>query len=168
MSLYEDKRNPDLFLKQIMESEKEQKRKGRLKIFFGYAAGIGKTYAMLSSAHKAKESGIDVVAGYIEPHTRPETMALTEGLEMLPPRKISYNNIELKEFDLEAALIRKPEILLVDELAHTNAAGSRHEKRYQDIKELLRAGINVYTTVNVQHLESLNDSIAGITGVMVR
>ena len=118
MSLYEDKRNPDLFLKQIMESEKEQKRKGRLKIFFGYAAGIGKTYAMLSSAHKAKESGIDVVAGYIEPHTRPETMALTEGLEMLPPRKISYNNIELKEFDLEAALIRKPEILLEIGRAH--------------------------------------------------
>ena len=164
----EDKRNPDLFLKQIVESEKEQSRKGRLKIFFGYAAGIGKTYAMLSSAHKAKESGIDVVAGYIEPHTRPETMALTEGLEMLPPRKIAYNHMELKEFDLEAALIRKPEILLVDELAHTNAAGSRHEKRYQDIKELLKAGINVYTTVNVQHLESLNDSIAAITGVIVR
>ena len=164
----EDSRKPDLFLKQLMEAEKEQSGKGRLKIFFGYAAGIGKTYAMLSSAHKAKDAGIDVVAGYIEPHTRPETMALTQGLEMLSVKEVEYHGIRLHEFDLEAALLRKPELILVDELAHTNAQGSIHAKRYQDIKELLKAGINVYTTVNVQHLESLNDTIAGITGVLVR
>lgn len=164
----EDSRKPDLFLKQLMEAEKEQSGKGRLKIFFGYAAGIGKTYAMLSSAHKAKDAGIDVVAGYIEPHTRPETMALTQGLEMLSVKEVEYHGIRLHEFDLEAALFRKPELILVDELAHTNAQGCIHAKRYQDIKELLKAGINVYTTVNVQHLESLNDTIAGITGVIVR
>ena len=142
----EDSRKPDLFLKQLMEAEKEQSGKGRLKIFFGYAAGIGKTYAMLSSAHKAKDAGIDVVAGYIEPHTRPETMALTQGLEMLSVKEVEYHGIRLHEFDLEAALLRKPELILVDELAHTNAQGSIHAKRYQDIKELLKAGINVYTT----------------------
>ncbi|MCB6200253.1 sensor histidine kinase KdpD [Extibacter muris] len=168
MESEEYKRDPDLFLKQILESEKEKRRRGKLKIFFGYAAGIGKTYAMLQSAHNAKESGIDVVAGYIEPHTRPETMALTQGLEMLAIKEVKYRNLVLKEFNLEAALERKPELILVDELAHTNAAGCRHEKRYQDIKELLQAGINVYTTVNVQHVESLNDSIAGITGITVR
>ncbi|KMZ54647.1 sensor histidine kinase [Dorea sp. D27] len=153
-----------------MESEerKEQPRRGKLKIFFGYAAGIGKTYAMLQSAQKAKESGIDVVAGYIEPHTRAETMALTQGLEMLPLKELKYHKLALKEFNLEAALERKPELILVDELAHTNAAGCRHEKRYQDIKELLQAGIDVYTTVNVQHVESLNDTISGITGIVVR
>ena len=136
---------------------------GRLKIFFGYAAGVGKTYAMLEAAHRAKEAGVDVVAGYIEPHTRPETMALLEGLEVLPTKTVTYKGISLKEFDLDGALARHPQLLLVDELAHTNAAGSRHTKRYQDIQELLRAGINVYTTVNVQHLESLNDVVASIT-----
>lgn len=139
-----------------------------MKIFFGYAAGIGKTYAMLESAHKLKEEGSDVVAGYIEPHSRPETMALLEGLEVLPAKSVEYRGLHLHEFDLEAALVRRPEVVLVDELAHTNAAGSIHAKRYQDIKELLKAGIHVYTTVNVQHLESLNDAIAGITGVVVR
>ena len=140
---------------------------GRLKIFFGYAAGVGKTYAMLEAAHRAKEAGVDVVAGYIEPHTRPETMALLEGLEVLPTKTVTYKGISLKEFDLDGALARHPQLLLVDELAHTNAAGSRHTKRYQDIQELLRAGINVYTTVNVQHLESLNDVVASITGIAV-
>lgn len=160
-------RNPDAILKQIEESELHQGR-GRLKIFFGYAAGVGKTYAMLDSAHIAKAAGIDVVIGYVEPHTRPETMELTKGLEMLPTLSVDYNNITLHEFDLDAALKRRPQIILVDELAHTNATGCRHQKRYQDIKELLKAGIHVYTTVNVQHLESLNDVIAGITGVIVR
>lgn len=160
-------RNPDAILKQIEENE-EQLGKGKLKIFFGYAAGIGKTYAMLDSAHMAKEAGIDVVVGYIEPHARPETMDLTKGLEMLPTLSVNYNNIILHEFDLDAALKRKPGLILVDELAHTNAKGCRHEKRYEDIKELIKAGINVYTTVNVQHLESLNDVIAGITGIIVR
>ena len=140
---------------------------GRLKIFFGYAAGVGKTYAMLEAAHRAKEAGVDVVAGYIEPHTRPETMALLEGLEVLPTKTVTYKGISLKEFDLDGALARHPQLLLVDELAHTNAAGSRHTKRYQDIQELLRAGISVYTTVNVQHLESLNDVVASITGIAV-
>ena len=141
--------------------------RGQLKIFFGYAAGVGKTYAMLEAARRAKASGIDVVAGYIEPHTRPETMALLEGLEQLPPKTIPCKDTELREFDLDAALKRHPQLLLVDELAHTNAEGCRHIKRYQDVQELLRSGINVYTTVNVQHLESLNDKVAAITGVSV-
>ena len=140
---------------------------GTLKIFFGYAAGVGKTYAMLEAAHRARESGMDVVAGYIEPHTRPETMALLDGLEQLPVKTVPYKGIELHEFDLDAALERHPQLILVDELAHTNAEGCRHVKRYQDVQELLRAGINVYTTVNVQHLESLNDKVAAITGVAV-
>ena len=140
---------------------------GRLKIFFGYAAGVGKTYAMLEAARRAKASGADVVSGYIEAHTRPETMALLEGLEQLPVRRVPCQGRELLEFDLDAALKRHPQLLLVDELAHTNAEGSRHVKRYQDVQELLRAGIDVYTTVNVQHLESLNDKVAAITGVSV-
>ncbi len=114
-----------------------------------------------------RRRGVDVVAGYIEPHTRPETMALLEGLEVLPTKTVTYKGISLKEFDLDGALARKPQLILVDELAHTNAAGSRHRKRYQDIEELLRAGISVYTTVNVQHLESLNDVVASITGISV-
>ena len=141
---------------------------GKLKIFFGYAAGVGKTYAMLEAAHHAKSMGADVVAGYIEPHTRPETQALLEGLERLPPRRIPYKGIQLQEFDLDGALERRPQLLLVDELAHTNAAGCCHLKRYQDIEELLRAGINVYTTINVQHLESLHDIVAAISGVSIR
>ena len=161
------KRNPDELLKHIEEIE-DQRGKGHLKIFFGYAAGVGKTYTMLEAAHDALNAGVDVVVGYLEPHTRPDTMALAEGLEMLPNSIVSHNNISLKEFDLDAALRRKPELILVDELAHTNARTCRHVKRYQDIKELLNAGIDVYTTVNVQHLESLNDVIAGITGVSVR
>ena len=140
---------------------------GRLKIFFGYAAGVGKTYAMLEAAHRAKAAGVDVVAGYIEPHTQPETQALLDGLELLPAKIIPYKGMELREFDLDAALERHPQLILVDELAHTNAEGSRHVKRYQDVQELLRAGIDVYTTVNVQHLESLNDKVAAITGVSV-
>ncbi|WP_099468091.1 sensor histidine kinase [Konateibacter massiliensis] len=163
----ERKRNPDELLKHIEEIE-EQKGKGHLKIFFGYAAGVGKTYTMLEAAHDAVKAGIDVVIGYLEPHTRPDTMALAQGLEMLPNLVITHNNINLNELDLDAALQRNPKLILVDELAHTNAKSCRHLKRYQDIKELLNAGIDVYTTVNVQHLESLNDVIAGITGIAVR
>ncbi|BCN28882.1 sensor histidine kinase [Anaeromicropila herbilytica] len=163
----ENYRDPDSILKQIEASE-EQIGKGKLKIFFGYAAGIGKTYAMLEAAHAAKEASIDVVIGYIEPHARPETIDLVNGLDVIPTMEVKYNNIILKEFDLDAVLKRSPELVLVDELAHTNAKGCRHEKRYQDIKELLNVGIDVYTTVNVQHLESLNDVIAGITGIIVR
>lgn len=142
-------------------------QKGHLKIFFGYAAGVGKTYAMLEAAHQAQKRGVDVVAGYIERHTRPDTLALLKGLEQLPEKMVEYKGIVLKELDLDAALQRRPSILLVDELAHSNAAGCRHSKRYQDVEELLRAGINVYTTVNVQHLESLNDLVASITHVAV-
>lgn len=140
---------------------------GKLKIYFGYAAGVGKTYTMLSDAHEALKGGVDVVAGYIEPHARPDTMVLLEGLESLPPLELTYKGVILKEFDLDSALKRKPELILVDELAHTNAEGCRHKKRYQDVEELLRAGIDVYTTVNVQHIESLNDVVASITGITV-
>ena len=142
-------------------------KQGRLKIFFGYAAGVGKTYAMLEAAHQAQREGIDVVVGYVEPHARPDTLALLEGLETLSNKEIAYKGITLKELDLDRALQRKPQLILVDELAHNNAPGSRHTKRYQDVEELLQAGINVYTTVNVQHLESLNDLVSSITGVMV-
>ncbi len=140
---------------------------GKLKIFFGYAAGVGKTYAMLKAAHQAKLNGKDVVAGYVERHARPDTLALLDGLEQLPCREIEYKGVLLKEFDLDSALQRKPQLILVDELAHSNAQGCRHAKRYQDVEELLRAGIDVYTTVNVQHLESLNDLVASITGIAV-
>lgn len=147
---------------------KEKSAGGSLRIFFGYAAGVGKTYAMLEAAHRAQKAGADVVAGYIEPHTRPETLALLDGLERLSPLEIKYKGLTLREFDIDAALRRKPGLILVDELAHTNAEGCRHEKRYQDVEELLRAGIDVYTTVNVQHLESLNDAVAAITGTSVQ
>ena len=140
---------------------------GRLKIFFGYAAGVGKTYAMLEAAHQAQKEGVDVVVGYVEPHARPDTLALLEGLEVLSCREVDYRGIRLREFDLDGALARRPQLILVDELAHSNAPGCRHTKRYQDVEELLQAGINVYTTVNVQHLESLNDLVTSITGVVV-
>lgn len=161
------RQNPDVLLKAISD-ESENSTRGHLKIFFGYAAGVGKTYAMLQAAHTAKEQGIDVVLGYIEPHERPQTKALVSGLEQIPNKKIKHGNIELSELDLAAVLERKPQLVLVDEFAHTDAPGMRHTKRYQDIKELLAAGIDVYTTVNVQHIESLNDTVAAITGVIVR
>ncbi len=166
----EDNRpDPELLLKKLqIQAASEKKKRGSLKIFFGYSAGVGKTYAMLEAAHEAKQDGIDVVAGYIEPHARPETMKLMEGLEQLRPLYVSYKNIVLHELDLDGALKRRPQLILVDELAHTNAKGCRHIKRYQDIEELLKAGIDVYTTVNVQHLESLNDIVQSITGVQVR
>lgn len=165
---YEARRDPDAILKQIVEAEEaEGDTRGKLKIFFGYAAGVGKTYAMLEEAHAVLEKGFDVAVGYIEPHTRADTMALVDGLEQIAPIEASHRGITLREFDLDAALARHPQIVLVDELAHTNAPGCRHRKRYQDIEELLRAGISVFTTVNVQHLEGLNDKIAAITHVNV-
>lgn len=145
----------------------EMAPQGSLKIFFGYAAGVGKTYAMLEAAHQAQKEGIDVVVGYVEPHARPDTLALLTGLEVLPNQAIDYRGIQLREFDLDQALRRKPQLILVDELAHNNAPGCRHTKRYQDVEELLQAGVNVYTTVNVQHLESLNDLVSSITGITV-
>ena len=144
-----------------IQSEPPEERRGKLKIFFGYAPGVGKTYAMLLAARQAKERGTDVVVGYLDPHAEPQTMALLEGLERLPVAQGAH-------FDLDAALKRKPQLILVDELAHTNSEGSRHAKRYQDVQELLSAGIDVYTTVNVQHIESLNDTVASITGVPVQ
>ena len=155
-------------LLQAVNREEYQRGRGHLKIFFGYAAGVGKTYAMLQAAHAAKQRGIDVAAGYIEPHARPQTAELLQGLEQIPNLVVDYNGMKLKEFDLEGAMKRNPSLILVDELAHTNAPGRRHSKRYQDVEELLKAGIDVYTTVNVQHIESLNDMIAAITGIMVR
>lgn len=167
MSSQSDQRpNPDIFLEMIHHNQK--KKKGRLKIFLGYAAGVGKTYSMLDDAHEKMKSGIDVIVGYVEPHTRPETMQLVEGLPVLPPKEVRYRNLLLKDFDLDAALERKPELILVDELAHTNAPEMRNKKRYQDIEELLNAGIDVYTTVNIQHIESLNDVVQKITKVIVK
>ena len=159
--------DPDSLLRPIRKDTPTGSR-GKLKIFFGYAPGSGKTYAMLQAAHQAKERGMDVVAGYIEPHGRPQTTALLCGLEQIPTKQIQQDGIILREFDIDAALKRRPQIILVDEFAHTNAEGSRHAKRYQDVEELLNAGINVYTTVNVQHIESLNDMVASITGTMVK
>ena len=141
---------------------------GRLKIFVGAAPGVGKTYEMLQTARAKLKEGVDVVVGVVETHGRAETEVLLDGLEILPRKETVYANAVLSEFDIDAALKRHPKIVLVDELAHTNAPGSRHPKRYQDVEELLGAGIDVYTTVNIQHIESLNDVVAQITRVRVR
>src|ERR1700692_2938459 len=160
--------NPDELLT-ALQAQEASARRGRLKIFFGASAGVGKTYTMLESARAARAAGVDVVVGYVEPHGRVETEQLLQGLEQLPFLEIRYRGIVRREFDLDAALKRRPSVLLVDELAHSNIAEGeprpRHAKRWQDIEELLAAGISVWTTVNVQHLESLNDVVAGITGV---
>ncbi len=161
-----DRSDPDAILSRLKQEELQNKR-GRLKIFFGATAGVGKTYAMLEAAQALKKQHVDVVIGYVETHGRKETEALLEGLEIIPSKYIEYKGTSLREFDLDAALLRKPEIILVDELAHTNAPNSRHIKRWQDIQELLEAKIDVFTTVNVQHVESLHDVIAQITKVSV-
>ncbi len=159
--------DPDTILAQIQSNVAETAR-GSLRIFFGYAAGVGKTYSMLETARQAVKQGREVVVGYIEPHARPETQALMTGLEAIPVRELAYRGVMLREFDVDAALERHPDVILVDELAHTNAIGSRHEKRWQDIEDLLHAGINVWTTLNVQHIESLNDVVGQVTGVVIR
>jgi len=159
--------DPDLILNRIRR-ETERSREGQLKIFFGAAPGVGKTYSMLEAARQKLAEGIDVVIGLVETHKRKETEALLEGLEVMARRPVEYRGTTLSEFDIDAALKRKPTIILVDELAHTNAPGSRHKKRWQDVYELLGAGINVYTTMNVQHLESLSDVVSQITGISVR
>ncbi len=159
--------DPDAILAR-MRMDEERPAHGLLKVFFGATAGVGKTYAMLEAARERKREGLDVVVGYVETHGRKETEALIEGLEVLPRRTLEYRGVRLPEFDLDAALARHPRVLLVDELAHTNAPGSRHAKRWQDVEELLDAGIDVHTTVNVQHIESVNDLVARITGVQVR
>ncbi|MFN8608996.1 MAG: sensor histidine kinase KdpD [Vulcanimicrobiota bacterium] len=158
--------NPQALLARLNHSQ--DSTRGRLKLFLGYAAGVGKTYSMLQAAHREAASGRDVLVGYVETHQRPETAALLEGLSLLPRQSTSHRDIQLQEFDLDACLKRRPQLVLVDELAHTNAPGCRHQKRYQDVEELLQAGIDVYSTLNIQHLESLNDAVWQITGVRVR
>ena len=159
--------NPDDLL-DIVAEHKVHRTKGRLKIFLGMAAGVGKTYSMLSDGQEAQQRGTEIVVGYLEFHGRKETEALAASMEILPPRVIDHRGVAIKEFDVDAALARKPQVILVDELAHTNAPDSRHTKRYQDIEELLDAGITVWTTVNIQHIESLRDVVAQVTGVFVQ
>jgi len=159
--------DPDALLA-TMRATEAAARRGKLTVFFGAAPGVGKTYAMLTAARAEAEEGREVVVGVVETHGRRETAELTTGLEILPRRRVSHRGIELHELDLDAALARRPSIVLVDELAHENPPGLRHRKRWQDVEELLAAGINVYTTLNVQHLESLNDVVAQITGIVVR
>src|SRR5215510_13079358 len=168
MSMHHSARpDPDELLKQVQADEQARKR-GKLKIFLGYAAGVGKTFAMLEAAHQRKEQDVDVVIGYIETHKRVETEELVEGLEILPRKKVEYHNVALPEMDVDGVLKRHPQLVLVDEFAHTNAPRSRHPKRYQDVEEILDAGIDVYTTLNIQHLESMNDIVAQVTGIIVR
>lgn len=162
----EQRPDPDLLLAKVKQQE-AQSRRGKLRIYFGSSAGVGKTYAMLAAARKFKSEGRDVVVGVVETHGRSETAALLDDLEVLPPKAMSYRSKELTEFDLDAALRRRPALMLVDELAHSNVQGVRHPKRWQDVEELLAAGIDVFTTLNVQHLESLNDVVGGITNVRV-
>ncbi|HEY2978890.1 MAG TPA: two-component system sensor histidine kinase KdbD, partial [Burkholderiaceae bacterium] len=154
--------DPDRLLSQLQQEEAQAKR-GKLKIFFGASAGVGKTCAMLAAAHAQAGQGADVVVGIVETHGRAETQAMLAGLEVLPLRQVSHRDRVLMEFDLDAALKRTPALILVDELAHSNVPGSRHPKRWQDVEELLGAGIDVWSTINVQHLETLNDVVTGIT-----
>jgi two-component system sensor histidine kinase KdpD len=155
--------SPDVFLRLI-----EKSRRGKLKIYIGHAAGVGKTYQMLEDAHALKAQGADVVAGVIETHERAETAAKMDGLDVIPRRRVSYKGKEIEEMDLPAVLKRKPEIALVDELAHTNVPGLENEKRYQDVEDILEAGISVMTTVNIQHFESVQEIVSRVTGVDVR
>ena len=158
--------DPDALLAAL---KKEEARRccGRLKIFLGMAAGVGKTYAMLEAAHAQQAAGVDVVIGYIETHRRPETEALLAGLPSMPRLQLEYRGTVLEEMDLDAVLARHPQLAVVDELAHTNAPGARHPKRYQDVLELLDAGIDIYTSLNIQHLESRADTVRQITGATV-
>ncbi|MHB1591692.1 MAG: two-component system sensor histidine kinase KdpD [Sulfuricella sp.] len=158
--------DPDELLGRV-QREEEKARRGKLKVFFGSCAGVGKTYAMLSAGKQRRAQGLDVVVGVVETHGRAETIAVLEGLEILPRKESEYRDKSLTEFDLDGAIKRRPALLLVDELAHSNVQGSRHPKRWQDVEEILAAGIDVYTTVNVQHLESLNDVVGSITGIRV-
>jgi len=163
----DDRPNPDELLASLI-SEEEKSKRGKLKIFFGMCAGVGKTYTMLQTAQAEKLKGNDIIIGYVETHNRKETASLAEGFELIPRKTYQYKTATVHEMDLDAIIARKPLIVLVDELAHTNAPGSRHKKRYQDVQEILDNGINVYTTLNVQHLESRSDTVAQITGIVVR
>ena len=161
----ETRPDPDALLRRV---QRDETKRGRLKVFFGAAPGVGKTYAMLEAARAQRAAGLDVVIGWVETHRRAETAALAEGFERLAPHEVEHRGVRLQEFDIDAALARRPGLLLLDELAHTNAPGSRHPKRWQDARELLGAGIDVWTTLNVQHLESVNDLVERVTGVVVR
>jgi len=163
VSLGESHPKPELFLDLI-----RRQQRGRLKIYLGFAAGVGKTYDMLQEGNRLRRQGVDVVVGFVEAHGRAETLAQIGDLEQVPRRRIEYRGIVLEEMDLDAVLARRPTIALVDELAHTNVPGSRNAKRYQDVEELLRAGISVVTTLNIQHLESLHDIVERATGVRVK
>ena len=163
MAVEQARPTPEQFLNLIRRQER-----GRLKVYLGSSAGVGKTYAMLREGHRLKQQGVDVAIGFVETHGRAETAEQIGDLEVIPPRVIEYRGVTLREMDLDAILARRPTVCLVDELAHTNAPGSRHPKRYQDVEDLLRAGIHVITTVNVQHLESLYDEVERATGVKVK
>jgi two-component system sensor histidine kinase KdpD len=167
MNLEDNRPNPDELLASLIKEEVKSKR-GKLKIFFGMCAGVGKTYTMLQDARAEKLKGCDIIIGYIETHNRKETLDMAEGFELIPRKSYDYKSTPVHEMDLDAIIIRRPKIVLVDELAHTNAPGSRHTKRYQDVQEILESGINVYTTLNVQHLESRSETVSQITGVVVR
>ncbi|MCX6270461.1 MAG: sensor histidine kinase KdpD [Bacteroidetes bacterium] len=159
--------DPDELLASLL-SEEEKSKWGKLRIFFGMCAGVGKTYSMLKAAHAEKLKGSDIIIGYVETHNRKETSDLSEGFELIPRKSFRYKTTVVQEMDLDAIIARNPQVVLVDELAHTNAPGSRHVKRYQDVQEILKNGINVYTTLNVQHLESRSETVAQITGIIVR
>lgn len=167
MSFTDERPDPDDLLASLKQNEEKSKR-GKLKIFFGMCAGVGKTYTMLQAAQLEKLKGADIVVGFVETHNRKETAELVEGFELIPRKSYAYKSATLTEMDLDAIIARKPQIVLVDELAHTNAPGSRHLKRYQDVQEILDNGINVYTTVNVQHLESRSETVSQITGIIIR
>src|SRR5260221_856456 len=155
----EDNRpDPDLLLDALKREDSKQQR-AKLKIFLGMSAGVGKTYAMLEAAQQRLREGVNVVIGYVETHKRAETEALVKGLPIIPRQKLDYRGSLLEEMDVDAILARKPQLVLVDELAHTNVPGARHPKRYQDVLDLLAAGIDVYTTVNIQHFESRSDTV---------
>ena len=157
------RRRPEDFLEMV-----ERGRKGRLKVYLGFAAGVGKTYRMLEEGHALKRRGVDVVVGFVETHARVETEAKVEGLEVLPRKQLDYRGVVVEEMDLDALLTRKPQVAIIDEVAHTNSPGMKHRRRYQDIEDVLDAGINVICAFNVQHLESLNDLVERTTGVVVR
>src|SRR5258708_11085589 len=160
----DDKRlEPEAFLDLV-----PQPQRGRLKVYIGAAAGVGKTFRMLDEAHQLRDRGVDVVLGVIETHRRRETEERIGNLEIVPRRKIQYREVELEEMDVDAIIARKPDVVIVDELAHTNAPGSRHPKRYQDVEEIVGTGINVITAVNIQHVESLNALMRRVTGIDVR
>src|SRR5439155_8933155 len=158
-----ERSRPEDFLELV-----ERAKRGRLKVYIGPAAGVGKTYQMLEEAHVLKKRGVDVVLAFIETHGRAETAALIEGLEVIPRRRFEYRGVMVEEMDLDAVLARRPQVAIVDELAHTNTPGSRNKKRYQDVLELLDAGISVIGAFNIQHLESLNDLVTRTAGVQIR